>query len=94
VSFASRIDRRLCEGVGCDKKETCWRFRAQPDPLFGGGYFVPRDPRYCQKFVPMPLYWKRRKHFLTGLQRHDMLAAERMRMRRAVLKAAKREGEA
>lgn len=37
-------DIAMCTGDGCPMKETCYRFKAEPDPLWQSWMFPPLKP--------------------------------------------------
>lgn len=45
-------DISMCKGVGCDKKETCYRFMAIPSSRQSMAEFYNKDTE-CEYFIPI-----------------------------------------
>lgn len=42
-------DFSMCDGKGCSKRETCYRFKAAPDRIQS---YIKPDPKTCQHYWP------------------------------------------
>ena len=66
-------DIAMCEGIGCDIREQCYRHTAEPNPYRQTYYAVPPkdEDGNCNEFIANEELRKARKEFITKLQNDD-----------------------